>query len=241
MKGTGMIQPAKLDITLAKVKKGGERFEIVIDPDMAISFKNKKEGVTVRDVLKSEKVFSDSQKGMASSEHKMKEVFGTSDPLKVAEVILNEGEVHFTKEYRESLQEMKRKRIIDIIHRNAIDPRTKLPHPQTRIENAMQEAKVGIDMYRSAEEQVDDVIKKLRPILPISIEVFVVQVTIPPQYAHQSYNILKKYGTIKKDVWGSDGSLIANIELPAGLQEEFLEKLNNLTHGGVDMKVLKEK
>jgi ribosome maturation protein SDO1 len=240
MKGQGMIQPGKLDLDLAKLKKGGAHFEIVIDPDLAIEYKNKKEGVTIKDVLKSELVFADANKGLKASETKMQELFNTTDPLKVAEIIINDGDIHFTADYREAVRETKRKRILDLIQRNAMDPRTKLPHPMTRLENAMKEAKIGIDMFKSAEEQVEEVLKKLRPIIPIRIEMLNVQVSIAAQYAHQSYRILKKYSTIKKEAWGGDGSLVANLELPAGLQEEFLEKLNSLTHGGVDYKVLKE-
>jgi len=236
-----MIQPGKLDLTLAKLKKGGAHFEIVIDPDIAIEYKNKKEGVTIKDVLKSELIFADSNKGLKASETKMKELFGTADPLKVAEQIMEHGDIHLTTEYREQIRENKRKRILTLIHRNAMDPRTKLPHPMTRLENAMKEAKVSIDMYQSVEEQIDDVITKLRPILPIKIELLEVQVTIPPQFAHQSYRVIKKYGKIIKDAWGNDGSLVANLELPAGLQEEFLDTLNNLAHGGVEYKVLKER
>lgn len=232
-----MIQPGHLDITLAKLKKGGRHFEIVIDPDLAIEFKNK--NADVKDVLKAEYVFSDANKGLKASETAMKEVFETDDPLKVAKIILTEGEVHFTQRYRDELRAAKRKRVLDIIHRNAMDPRTKLPHPMTRLENAFSEAKIRIDMFQPAEMQVDDILKRLMPLIPIKIELLEVQVTIPPQFAHQSYNVLKKYGKIKKDAWGNDGSLVANLELPAGLQEEFLEKLNGLTHGGVDFKVMK--
>ena len=92
---------------------------------------------------------------------------------------------------------------------------------------------------RNRASMIEDILKKLRPVIPIKIELLEVQVTIPPQFAHQSYSTLKKYGTIKKDAWGNDGSLVANLELPAGLQEEFLEKLNGLTHGGVDFKVIR--
>ena len=86
---------------------------------------------------------------------------------------------------------------------------------------------------------MDDVLKKLQPILPIRLEQTELQIVIPATFAHQSFNILKKYGTIKNDSWGSDGSLSAVIEMPAGLREEFLDKLNALTHGGVDMKVIR--
>ena len=235
-KGQGFIQPAKLNLNLARIRKGGERFEIVIDPDAAILYKTKKLD-DINKVLKSENVFNDSNKGFFASEGRMKELFGTSNSLEVAKIILEEGEIDLTKEYREKLQEQKRKKIIEIIHINSIDPRSNLPHPKIRIENAFIEAKITLDNFTSAEEQVDEIVKKLRPILPLKIAVLNLDLVIPSQSAHSAYGLLRKYGKIKKESWGSDGSLFVNLELPAGLQEEFLDNLNNVTKGCVDMKI----
>ena len=46
---------------------------------------------------------------------------------------------------------------------------------------------------------------------------------------------------ILKEDWGNDGSLIINVEIPGGLQEEFFDKLNGLTHGEVESRIIKEK
>ena len=59
---------------------------------------------------------------------------------------------------------------MEIIHRNGVDPKTKLPHPIQRLENAFEEAKIKIDERRSAEDQVKEILDKLRPVLPISFE-----------------------------------------------------------------------
>lgn len=239
----GIGQPVSMDkervsFNLSRIKKGGQVFEVVVDPDLAISFK-KQGGIDIKDVLKGEKVFSDAKKGILAPESAMKDLFGSSDPLSVASKILNDGEIQLTKEYRDSLRAKKKQKILALIQRNAVDPKTKLPHPLTRIENAFEECKCKIDEFKSAEEQVDDVVKSMRSILPIRIEQLLLQVHVPAQYAHQSYGIVKKMGDIKHETWGNDGSIVIHLEIPAGMQEDVVDKLNNLTHGGVEIQVVK--
>ena len=73
-----------------------------------------------------EKVFSDAKKGYEASTELMKTVFETESILNVSKIILDNGEIQFTQEYREQKRQEKLKRILDIIVRNAIDPRTHL-------------------------------------------------------------------------------------------------------------------
>ena len=238
----GIGRPISMDqervsFNLARLKKGGQKFEIVVEPDNAIAYR-KGADIDIKDVLRGEQIFTDAKKGVFASENEMKSLFNSSDPLKVASIILKTGEIQLTIEYRDELREQKRKRVLALIHRNAIDPKTKLPHPMTRLENAFEEVKCKIDEFKTAEEQIDKVMNSLRTVLPLRIEQAVLQIHVPPQHAHQAYGLLKKLGDIKKETWGNDGGLVVNLEIPAGLQEEVMSKMNNLTHGGVDIKIL---
>lgn len=236
-----MKEPEKerLHLNLAKLKKEGQNFEINVDPDLSLKYK-KGEDVDLREVLKSQDVFRDVQKGLLANEHDMERIFGTKDPLKVAEKILKEGEVQLTSEYREKLRERKKKKIINIIHKYGIDPRTNTPHPVQRIEAAMEEGGVHIDEKRSADDQVNEVIEKLRPVLPIRFEIKGIKVHIPAEYAPKAYSIVKNLSTIKKEEWLDDGSWQAIVEIPGGLEEEFYDKLNSFTHGNVEAEAVKE-
>ena len=62
-------------MNLARYKHGKHTFEIVIDSDKAIEFRKWK-SISLREVLKADKVFSDAKKGLSASENLMKEVFG---------------------------------------------------------------------------------------------------------------------------------------------------------------------
>lgn len=224
-------------INLAKLKREGETFEIVVDPDAAIGFKNGKiDDLTA--VLRSDEIFSDAKKGMLASSSRMKQIFNTEDKNEIAKIILEKGEIQLSSEYREKLVSDKRKRIINIIHQNGVDPKTMLPHPVNRIENAFEEAKIRIDLNVPDEKQVKEILKKLMPILPIKFVIKEIHIRIPSQYAGKAYPVVSRYAEIKKDDWLSDGSWSVNIEIPGGMEAELYEKLSALCQGEYNAKVL---
>lgn len=224
---------------IARLKTGGQTFEILVDCDKAIDFRAGKCGLD--DALVTNDIFKDVKQGEKAPENEMKKLFKTEDKRKIAEEIIKKGEIQLTIEHRNKLREEKRKKIIEIIHRNAIDSKTGIPHPAQRIELAMDQARVHIDEFKKAEEQVQDILEKLRPIIPIRFEVWEIAIKIPAKYAAQSYRVLKSYGTMKKDEWQNDGSLVAVIEIPAGMSEEFENELNKLTKGENETKILNKK
>lgn len=227
-----IISSERIKLNLARLKKGGSVFEISVDPDLAVKFK-KGEAVEVGEVLKAEQIFSDAKKGELASEGKLKEVFGSGDVRKIAAVIIKEGEIQLTSEYREGLREQKKRKIIGLIHREGVDPATGLPHPPQRIENAFEEAKVKIDEYKGAEEQLEEVLSQIRVVLPIKLEQAKLELKIPSSYAGKAYSLVQKYCKILQEEWLSDGSWSASVEMPGGLKMEFLDKLNSMTHGDV--------
>ncbi|MFH1849138.1 MAG: ribosome assembly factor SBDS [archaeon] len=226
----------RVHLNLARYRHGGRNYEVAVDPDAALALRAGKD-VDIASVLKSDNIFYDVQKGLLASEKELAEIFGSDEHAAVARKIISEGEVQLTSEYRAKLREEKRRSIIGIIHRNGVDPRTHAPHPVQRIENAFEEAKVRIDEFQSAEDQVPKIISQLRVVLPINFETKVIEVTIPAEYAPKSYSALGTYGRLKSQDWLSDGSLLATVEIPAGLETEFYSKLNSITHGNIETKV----
>jgi ribosome maturation protein SDO1 len=223
-------------INVARLKKGSDIFEVVVDPDKAVLAKKNPE--LTSEALSFPKIFSDAKKGLQASEERMKHWFKTTDPMAVAKIIIQEGNIQLTAEYRQKLVEQKKKQLIELIHKNGVDPRTNAPHPLTRIEAAIQEAKIKIDEFKSADAQLRDALKKLQPIIPIKFVVKEIEVVIPAAYASKSYPTIKMLGKIMKESWGSDGSWTGLVEIPGGMEQEFYDKLNNITHGELQAKVI---
>jgi len=224
---------------IARLKKGENVFEVFVDCDKAMAFREGKVGLS--EALVAEEIFSDAKQGERASEHVMQQVFGTTNPLEIAEKIIKEGEVQLTAEYKNKIREQKRKQIIQIIHRNGINPQTGLPHPPQRIELAMDEAKVNIDEFGSAEEQVPSILSRIKEIIPIKFEIREIAVKIPPKYAAQAFGHVKKLGKVLRDDWQSDGSLVLVLEIPAGTQETLENELSKLTHGEIELKILNKR
>ncbi|MAG91990.1 ribosome assembly factor SBDS [Candidatus Woesearchaeota archaeon] len=225
---------------IARLKTHGQNFEILVDCSNALALKEGR-NLDMHDVLAAMKVFSDAKKGLDASETSMKQIFGTSDADEVAKQIIQKGEIQLTQEYREQLREDKRKQIMAVIHRNGVDPKTHLPHPPQRIENAFLEAKIHIDEFKPVQEQVQDALKKLRPILPIRFEVKEIAIKISPDYAPKCYATVKQFGTILREEWQTSGYWVAVVEMPGGMENDFYDKLNKICHGNVESKVLKIK
>lgn len=222
---------------IARLKTHGKIFEILVDCDKALEFKAGK-SIPLDEILATNDIYKDVKKGEHASENELKEIFKTDDNLKISEEIIRKGEVQQTADHKSKLREEKKKKIINLIHINAIDPKTGLPHPPQRIEAAIEESKVKIQESKSAEEQIEEIMDKLKPIIPIKFETRKIEITIPASFAGKSYNLLKSHGKISNEQWLGDGSLLVMIEIPAGLQEEFFSKLNNLTHGDVSTKII---
>jgi ribosome maturation protein SDO1 len=223
---------------IARFKHSGETFEILVDCDNALLVKQGKD-VDMKDVLAHEKVFSDAKKGLLASESKMQDVFETTEVYAVAKQIIGRGEVQMTADHKAKLLADKKKRILHHIHANGVDPKTGAPHPLTRLELAFEEAKVKIDEYRDDAQQIEAIVKKLRPILPISFETKKLSVMIPAEYAGKAYAVVKSSGKILREGWQSNGAWLGVIELPAAKQGDLFDKLGSLTHGGAQIEETK--
>ena len=223
--------------TVARISKDNEHFELLVKPQKALDYRTGKIAA-ITEVLVTETIFSDANKGTKVSEEQLRKAFGTTEPLKVAEKILTEGTLQLTTEQRRKMIEDKRKQIIDFISRQCVDPKTNLPHPPLRIENAMEKIHYPIDPFKPVEEQAREIIKLLRPVLPLKMEQVSVGVHIPAQYSAKAYGTIKAFGTIKKEEWRADGSWYGILEMPAGLYGPFLEKLGDITKGSGEAKII---
>lgn len=228
------------DYVVARLEVKGHKFEVLVNPELALKVKEGK-NVDMREVLVGEIIYKDARKGLKASEELIRKIFGTADPYTVAKEIIKRGEIQLTSEQRRRMIEQKKKQIIAFIARNAIDPKTGLPHPPSRIEKAMEEAKVGVDPYKDVESQALQIVKAISRIIPIKIAKALMQVRIPAKYSGRAYSQIQRLGEVKKMQWLSDGSLYAEVEIPAGLQQEFIDKVNAISKGEAEVKVLYKK
>lgn len=226
------------EAVVARLKKGEEHFEILVDPYAAADFIDGK-NVDIVQSLAIDAIFKDSKKGTHASEESLQKNFGTNNVAEITKQIILRGDIQLTTEQRQKMQKNKRNRIVEMIAKNSMDPKTKTPHPRQRIELAMEQAGVHIDPFKPVSEQVKTIIELLRPIIPIAMENVRISVKIPAEYIGRAYGVARNFGTLEREDWQSDGSWIGIVRIPAGMQTDFYDKLNDFTKGNVSTKILK--
>jgi ribosome maturation protein SDO1 len=226
------------DAVVARIESHGERFEILVDPDIAAKIR---QGalIEVEDAVAALYIFENASQAEKASDDSLKKVFGTTSFEEIAKKILLKGEIHLTAEQRRAMIAEKRRQVIFFIARNAINPQTGHPHPPHRIEMAMDEVKVNIDPFKSLEELVKETMKLLRPLIPIKFEEVRVAIRVPADYAPRAFGELQSAATIEQQEWQKDGSWICVVSIPAGIQNEFYELVNKISRGEADTKLIK--
>jgi ribosome maturation protein SDO1 len=216
--------------TVIRLNLDGNKFELLVKPDPALEYKLGKR-TDLSSVLISDEIYSDANKGSRVGVEKLVKYFNTTDPTEISKQILSRGELSLTTEQRRKMVEEKRKQIIQHINKNFVDPKTHIPHPLTRIESALDQARLIIDPFKRPEEQIKTILDSLRKILPLKSESVRLTITIPPQFSAQSYSVLKTAGNFNGEQWLSDGSLKAIIEINAGMKGVILDRIGSVTKG----------
>lgn len=220
--------------TTAKIRKGKEHFEVLVDMDTALNFKK---GKTAYFALEIDKVFLDVKKGDVASKNDLEIAFGTSDPVEVGKLIVKQGDISVDQEHRDEEREKRVKQVVEFLVKNAIDPQSNRPHSPDRIKNALEEAKVIIK-NTPIENQLASILEQLNTILPIKVEKKRIRITVPAIQTGKVYGLLAQH--LEKENWLNDGSLEVIVSIPAGLIMEFYDKLNSMTHGSALTAEIKE-
>jgi len=216
----------------ARIRIKEKHYEISVDLDEALKIKNGSGDIVF--ALLSPQIYYDLKKGTLASQADLLSAFNTADVYEIAKKIIQKGEVQKTQEYRDEEREKRINQAINLILRNATDQHGR-PHTEERIRTAMKEIHYVLDS-RPVEKQLQDIIHKLKEILPIKMETKKIKLTVPAQYTGQVYGNLQEYK--ESEEWLSNGNLIVVMNIPAGLLFDFYDKINSLTHGAIQSEEL---
>ena len=211
------------DAVLARLEKGGSRYEILVDPELVDEWKKDHASVSLDDLLATDEIWNDARSGDRPTTDALESVFGSTDLLICVEKILIDGNIQLTTVQRKNLIAEKRTKIIHQIATTATDPRTKLAHPKTRIELALDEIKFSIDPFLSLERQVQDAIKQLKPVIPLAFITVRLAFKVPGSDYGGVHRLLRE--SIKKEEWLSDGSWVCVVEAPGGMKNELISQV----------------
>jgi len=220
--------------TIVRLSAGNEKFEILVKPDPALEYKLGKK-MDISNIMISDEIYSDANKGTRSSTEKLMKQFKTTDQLEIAKQIMARGDLNMNTDQRRKMIEEKKRQIVEYINKNFVDPKTHMPHPVSRINAVLDEARLAIDPFKRIDDQIKNIIEPLRKVLPLKSEILELYVTVPAQFSGQSFSVFKSIGEIKSEQWLSDGSLQVVLNLNAGMKSSFLDRIGTATKGSAQV------
>ena len=217
------------DAVLARLEKGGKRYEALVDPDLVEQWKEDSTDINLDDFMAMDEIFHDARAGERPTEDALMKAFETLDVASILRIILTKGSIQLTTAQRKARVENMRQQIIHHIHSQAIDPKSKSPHPRTRIELALEESKYSVDPFKRLEDQVKDAIAKLKPLIPLSFESVRLAFRIPGSAYGSVSQMLRTHQ--QKEGWLENGDWACVVEIPAGMKGDLigqvLKRANN--------------
>ena len=211
------------DAVIARLEKGGSRYEILVDPDLVDTWKEDPSSVDLDELLAVNEVWTDSRNGERPTSDALESVFGSNALQHCVEIILRKGSIQLTTAQRKKMVEEKKLQIINEIATTATDPKTRMPHPRTRIENALEEARFSVDPFKSLESQVSDAVKVLKPLIPLQFITMRLAFKIPGSSYGAVNQILRDLVT--RQEWLTDGTWACVVEVPGGMKNELISKV----------------
>lgn len=218
----------------ARIKLKNKHYEIQVDLDEALKIKDGRGDIVY--ALDSKNIFYDIKKGTVASKSDLQDAFNTVDFYEAAKKIIVSGEIQKTQEFRDAEKEKKIKQVLNLIIRNAIDQHGR-PFTEERLKTAIQQIHFNFD-NRPPEQQMQELVKKLKEIIPIKIETKKIRLTIPARFTGQVYGIIKDYK--ESEDWLANGDLQVITNIPPGFLIDFYEKLNSVTHGAIQSEEIQE-
>lgn len=215
--------------------KNGKQFEILVEPELAKEAKLEGKDHDIKRMLFVQEVFVNAGEGERASADELEDEFGTRQIMEAADKIFKKGDMQLTTDQKAEMRKEKWRQLVNMIARRVQNPKTGNPHPPQRVENALEEAGFHVDAMADIEEEFQDAIDEIRPIIPVSLDEKTVAIRIPVDQAGKAYDKLQQTADIKDENWGNE-YFTARITMPAGVLSELMEDLQDMTSGNAEMK-----
>ena len=222
---------------VARLRSGKLTFETMVDLDTALKLKRGEE-IDLNDLIRDTAIYVDQKKGMHAGRGELEIAFNTTDVIEITKQIVKKGEIEVTQEYRDEALVMKRKQIIEFLKKNAVDSHTGRPFTPDILENALKHSGVNIQ-NKPIDKQMPFILENLKKVIPLKIETKKIKIIIPAMYTGRVYGLVQEYK--EKEEWLNNGDLGITLNIPVGIQMEFYDKLNGITHGSALTEEIKEK
>ncbi len=211
------------DAVVARLDRMGHRFEVLVDPEGVDVWKLNPEATDPIDLLAAEGVWKSARDAERHSDEILQKAFETTDLSTIIARILHKGDIQLTTGQRKARVEQKRRKVIHYISTEAVDPKTGLPHPVTRIEGALAEVRFIPDPFTPTEILVKEAISLLRPLLPLSFETIRLALKVPGTQQSAVFRVVRTM--IIEEEWLSGGEWVCVVELAAAQKGDLMGRI----------------
>lgn len=183
------------DQKLVRYHQGKQTYEVIVREGLVRKYREGE--ASLADVLVSLQVFHDARRMTKVNVTNLVEAFQVDDMNGVLDTILKKGVMQQGEKERKEDTQRLRNAVIQKIHDDYFSPNG-CKVPLTRIENALKKANVKIDGKKSADGQVDGVVRSMKEVLDLrrtGMETRAI-VTVEKGCAKQALKILIKLGKV---------------------------------------------
>ena len=193
--------------------------------------------ISLDDTLVTRDIYKDAKKADRASEADILGVFQHKDMSKALDEIIKKGNYQLSTAERKKKVEEKRAQITYYFHKNFMDPKTKLPHPLTRIEAALGDIKgLRIHPDEPAEHQAKAIRKQLKDIIPLKSNALEGTIIVPHAFLGQSQGVIHGLCTVTKEEYTGTGCKM-RVALVASDLQKLLSELNRVGKGEINFEL----
>ena len=161
-----------------------------------------------------------------------------------AKIVLEKGFLKLPESVRDRLIAEKMNKILRYVQKYAINPATGAPYPPAKLEEAFRKAisrGIKLDPLMDVEDLIPVIIRNLQDVIPIKLEIIVAKIRVPAAYTGQIYGKILQFASMKNQKWLEDGSLEAELEIPAGVFLRLNNMLTEITRGLAKLEIITRK
>ena len=204
--------------------------QILINLDSTKKYQKDSSSVSISDCVVTGEIYTDVKSGKRVSDQVLISKFGTDNVNECLKIILREATLPVTTAEKKLLNEQMLRKICHHFNMHYVDPTSNKPHPQSRIEAAIQQAKYRIDYTIPLEKHVQALEKKFPGILSLRKLELTAQLKLDHKYLGKAYGVLNQHCSIGKTEYGDVGATL-HITCSPGQREELYSALTKITGG----------
>ena len=212
-----------------------QKLEIICNQGTITSYRDGKSSLD--DTVVTQEIFKDAKKADRASDADIMKVFQHKDMSKALDEIIKKGDFQLSTAERKKKVEEMRKQIVYYFHKNYMDPKSKLPHPVTRIEAALSDIKgLRIHPDEPVEQQAKNIMKQLRDIIPMKSNALEGTIVVPHAFLGQSQGIIHSTCKVTKEEYTPVGCKM-RVAFVASDLEKLLTDLNRVGKGEISFEI----